>query len=186
MIVAYASASDVAALCRNILGAASAFGSTTCPSSTQVDTWLTTGCSVIETKLAGCGGYGPIPTSSAAYGLAQQANAAYGGWWAERSRTIGGVNAGERTRADMLKKDFFDLLDMLCAMDLGSVGVPLTSNGVHPRIHAGGISIDGKRTRENDSDRVTPRMVRGMFGNAEALDAGDKGSTGGDKQAHTN
>jgi hypothetical protein len=181
--MAYASASDVAVLVRNIMGTSASFDSATCPTLTQVNTWLTTGCGVINTKIAQYG-YGPIPTSSEAYGLAQQANAAYGAWWTERSRTLSTVRAEERTRADMFKKDFFDLLDLLCEIDLGSVGVA-KSSGVKPRVHAGGISVDGKDTLEQDTDRVTPRFKRGMFGNPEAVDAGDLGTQGGDPQEHT-
>lgn len=176
--MAYAAASDVAILTRNLLGSASEYDTSTSPTLVSINTWLSSGCSVINTKI-GQLGYGAIPTSSEAFGLAQAANANYGAWEAERSRTMAAIRADERTRADMFKRDFEFHLDMLCEMDLGSLGVSKTR-----RVVAGGIKVSTKDTREADTDRVTPRFTRGGFDNPDARDAGSKGAQSGDPQAH--
>ncbi len=160
--MAYASASDVSALTRNLIGAASAFDTSTCPTLAQVNVWLSTGCAVINSRLAGMG-YGTIATTSAAYEVAQQANACYAAWFAERSRQNARTSADERGRADIFKTDFEDLMEILLSLDLSQNGVTQTS-----RAYAGGISLSDKDSIESDTDRVIPRFARGMFGNSEA------------------
>ena len=96
--MAYASASDVAALCRNLANGGSTFDATTCPNGSQVNVWLSTGCAVINSRVQGMG-YTPPLTGTAAE-VAQQANACYAAWFAERSRHNARTTADERTRAD--------------------------------------------------------------------------------------
>lgn len=165
--MAYASSSDVGGLCRNLLGNLPDFTQSSSPTLTQVDSWLSSGCAVINSFLASHG-YGAIPAGAAAYGVAQQANALYAAWMAERSRINARVSADERTRADMLKKDMEYHLDLLKMMDLSQAGVSQTS-----RVYAGGISKADKSTVEGDSDRVVPRFRRGMFSNKDARSPGD-------------
>ena len=161
--MAYASASDVAALTRNLLGPATEYDDlSTCPTLSQVTAWLSSGCSLINSKL-GSENLGPIPQSSGAYDLAKEVNALFAAWMAERSRTNARIAADERTRADMLKKDFESLLDMLTGLDLSFMGVgELTTTGT---AYAGGISISDKSSVEGDADRVKPRFERDMFRN---------------------
>ena len=165
--MAFASSSDVAALCRNLVSGASDFSTSTSPTQAQVNAWLSSGCAVITLRLNGMG-YGALSSGTAAYELAGQINALYAAWLAERSRINARTTADERTRADMLRKDFDDNLKILIGADLSRAGVSQT--GV---AYAGGISADDKDTQEADSDRVNPRFVRGMFANPEALDAAD-------------
>lgn len=162
--MAYAAASDVSALTRNLIGGASelTFTVATCPTLAQVNVWLTTGCAVINSRLAGIG-YDPIPSGTAPYEVAQQANACYAAWFAERSRQNARTSADERARADIFKEDFETLMEILLDMDLSQSGVVQTS-----RAYAGGISVSDKDTVEEDPDRVQPRFVRGMFANSEA------------------
>ena len=160
--MAYASASDVAGLTRNLIAPGSTFTTSTSPTLASVNGWLSAGSALIDTRLASAG-YGPIPAGNVAYDLAVQANAAFGAWWAERSRTNARVATNERTRADYFKKDFNDLMDVLLALDLSRGGVSQTSVA-----YAGGQSVADKDTVEADGDRVQPRFVRGMFENPEA------------------
>ena len=158
--MAYAAASDVAALVRNVLGAnASSFTSSTCVTDTQVNVWLSTGCALIEAEIGGLG-YSAIPTSSQAYGLAQQINAVYAAWMVERRFTTQTIQAGERTRADLFKKDFTDLLAELKKLPLSRLGVSQTSVA-----YAGGISSSDKQTVAADGDRTGDRFWRGQFKN---------------------
>ena len=163
--MAYASASDVIALCRNLVGSASGFDTSTSPTLTQVNVWLSSGCAMINAVL-GSYGYDPIPTSSAAYDLALEANALYAAWLAERSRINARITSDERTRADMFKRDFEYHLDWLSALDLSALGVTQTSAGGRP--YAGGISRADKDTVNADADRVPARFARGAFRNKEA------------------
>lgn len=157
--MAYASASDVAALTMNLVGGQYTYDVSTSPTITQVNVWLSTGCALIEATV-GARGFGSIPPSSPAWGIAQQANALYGAWFAERSRTLARVSADERTRAEMFKKDFQETLKMLAEMDLARLGVSQTS-----LVYAGGISQADKDEVASDEDRVTPRFVRDMLTN---------------------
>lgn len=161
--MAYAAASDVAALVRNIIAPSASFTSSTCVTDTQVAAWLSTGCAVIEAQLGGRG-YSAIPATSAAYGVAQQANAIYAAWMVERRFTTQTLQPGERTRADKFKEDFEGLMDTLMELPLSRLGVSQTSVA-----YAGGISSSDKQTVAADGDRVGDRFWRGQFRNPLAL-----------------
>ncbi len=155
--MAYAVSSCVAALCRNLVSGASDFSSSTSPTDSQVNGWLSSGYSFINVQLSSKG-YGVVPASSAAYELAAQANALYGAWLAERSRTNARTSADERGRADMMKDDFDAQMKVLLDIDLSRMGVSQTSTA-----YMGGQSIADKDSVESNSDRVLPRFTRGMF-----------------------
>lgn len=178
--MAYASASDVGALCRNLLGAASGFDTSTSPTLTQVTAWLSSGCALINAAI-GEYGYEPIPTTSAAYDLAAETNALYGAWLAERSRINARIAADERTRADMFRRDFEYHLDWLTGLNLSVLGVTQLSSAARP--YAGGISRSDKSAVESDTDRVAPRFARGQFRNTEAGEGGMP-SVATDPQVH--
>ena len=168
--MAYANASQVYAHVFSLVKPASEFDANTCPSLAEVNIWLTGGCAVINAHLAGAG-YGAIPTTSAAYDLATAANALYGAWMAERSRVNARVSAGERTRADMFKRDFEFHLEQLLTLDLSRTGVTQTSVAF-----AGGISKASKDSYNSDTDRVPGRFKRGMFRNPESGNSLDSAS----------
>lgn len=170
--MAYASASDVANLCRNLLGSSESFNSSTSPTLFAITTWLSSGCGIINATI-GSRNFGAIPVDNPAYDVAAETNALYAAWMAERSRTNARVAADERTRADMLKKDFTDHLALLRLFDYASLGM---SEERGSDVYAGGISKSDKRMAESDGDRVLPRFARDMFDNPEAMDAGDKGT----------
>ena len=178
--MAYCSASDVGILCHNLLGKAGEFDTSTCPTLTAITMWLSTGCGLINMALAGEGYSTPIPTSSEAYDVARQANALYGAWMAERSRLNSRTATDERTRADMFKKDFYDMLKQLIDSNLALAGVSSQSQG---RPYAGGISVSDKAAVESDTDRVKSRFNRGQFRNPQAAEPG--GTDSGDPQAPT-
>lgn len=164
--MSYASSSDVGILTPHLLGTASDFTTSTSPTLAAVNSWLSSGCAIINGKLA-AHGYGAIPTGNAIYGIAQQAEALYGAWWAERSRLSARVSRDENTRDTAFRKDFFDMLNQLVSIDLTTVGV--TRTNAPPSDYGGGISVADKETNEADSDVVKPRFGRGLFGNTDAL-----------------
>lgn len=159
---AYASASDVAALCRNLLGPEPNFSDATSPNQAQISAWISSGCAVINANLASRN-YGAIPQTSVAWDMARDINALYAAWMAERSRTLTRVTNDERTRADMFKRDFNDQLQQMMRLDFSTLGVIQTGG-----VYAGGISAADKDRQESDTDRVAPRFVRGM-GRDESL-----------------
>lgn len=167
--MAYASASDVSSLVPHLLGdTASAFDNTsTSPTLDQVNAWLSSGCSLINSKLA-TKGYDAIGATAPAYEFARQANTLYVAWMAERSRLSARVSKQENTRGDVFKDDFEDMLEMLIGLDLSRMGVSRSYKP--PENYAGGISQSDKEDYEADSDRIAPRFARGMFKNAETQD----------------
>jgi hypothetical protein len=175
--MAYASACDVAALCRNLLGNASNFESSTSPNVTQINMWLSAGCALINTTIFGRNYTQAVPPNSAAYDFIAMANAQYAAWMAERSRTLASVQASERTRGDMFKRDFNDSLALIKTLSLGQAGVSQQSN-----VYTGGISQADKQAEESNQDRVAARFVRGQMTDQAAPREGDLGSTYADPQ----
>ena len=157
--MAYASACDVSSLTRSILGSSASFDANTCPTSTQVSAWLSTGCAIIEAGLAEQG-YGAIPNTSVAYGLAQQVNALWAAAFVEESRLNAIITDTQRTRGEMFMRQAEKMLDRLVALDLSRMGV--AQAGVP---YAGGISVSDKQSVAANSDRVGSRFVRGQFRN---------------------
>ena len=174
--MSYASASDVSVLTPHLLNGASVFDTSTSPTLATVNVWLSSGCAIINTKLA-THGYGAIPAGNVVYGLAQQAEASYAAWWAERSRLSARVARDENTRDTAFRKDFFSLLDQLALMDLSLLGISRINISSAGYAYAGGISVSDKDANASDSDIVQPRFARDMFSNAEVLaPAGTSGS----------
>lgn len=153
--MAYASASDVESLTRNLLGSSAEFDSSTSPTAIQVEAWLSSGCAAVEGYLGGT-----VAGTSFAYDLAKQANALFAAWMAERSRINTRVSSDERTRADMFKRDFDAILEILGDMDLADLGIDANTTS---SAWAGGISRSDRQTYISDTDRVPPRFYRGQF-----------------------
>lgn len=156
--MAYASASDVAALCRNLLGAASNFDNSTSPNIAQINAWLSAGCALINTTIFGRNFNQAVPLGSAVYEFMTMANAQFAAWQAERSRTLASVQATERTRADMFKNDFKESLALIDTLGLGQAGVGQSSN-----VYMGGQTLADKALDAGDTDMVKDRFVRGMM-----------------------
>lgn len=158
--MAYASTSDVAALCPQLLGGEANFGPSTSPTDTQVDTWLSTGCGVLESHLSSWG-YDPPPGSdTSAWAYLRYLNAVYAAAMAELSLMNVSLSPEERTRAEYLRDLFWNELERLRALDLSSLGLTKSSRRV---IYAGGVSQTEKDSWDEDTDRVPPRFRRGQF-----------------------
>lgn len=157
--MAYSSASQVAALTRNLIAPSKAFTLSTCPTLTEVNAWLSSGCSLIEMKLAGCGYSVPAASGTLIYDHLAHLNAIYAAAWAHNSRMSATVTADERTLGDRYLSTFKEELGMLCENDLTQVGLSRVSNR---DLYAGGISVSDKQAQESDTDRVKPRFSRSM------------------------
>ena len=165
--MSYSSASDVASLAPHLVSGASTFDTSTSPTLNSVNAWLSSGCAIINSKLASIG-YSAIPTNSAAYEFARQAEALFGAQMAERSRLSARVSDDENSRSGVFKKDFDSLLGMLVSMDLSRMGV--TRGNKPPANWAGGIDVTDKDTNADDDTIVQSRFKRGAFRNVEVLE----------------
>lgn len=159
--MAYASASHVAAFCQNLLSPESTFMASTSPTLTEVNLWLSSGCAIIETKIAGMGYVTPVPGNSTIYSWVQQLNAYYAVAQAEYSRTNVVIAAGERTRGQQFDKMFWDGLGQLERLELSSAGLENDSGGGY--LYGGGISQSDKDVDAQNTDKVQPRFRRGQF-----------------------
>jgi len=158
--MAYASGCDVGAFCRNLLGAAGPnFTDDTNPTLLAVDTWLSSGCAVLETKLKSRGYSTPVASTVSAYGWLTNLNALYAAARAEMSMTTVGLRVGERTRGQVFDKMFWDELERMLEMDLTMAGIARSATGT---VYVGGIGVADKDSYEDDSDRVSPRFGRGV------------------------
>jgi hypothetical protein len=158
----YCTACDVYALVKNLILPSGSFDANTCPTLNDINSFISSGCSVIETDLADAG-FGAIPLGSMPYGMATTINAYFAAWEAESSRLSAMVQAGERTRADVFFKNWNAMLTILSTRDLSRAGVPAQSGA-----YAGGISRSDKAAVSGNSDRVAPRFSRGMGHNPAA------------------
>lgn len=158
--MAYSSASDVSSLCRNLIAPSKAFTLSTCPTLTEVNSWLSSGCSLIELKLGSCG-YGlPAASGTVIYDHLSHLNTIYAAGWAHNSRMTATVTADERTVGDRYLMAFDKEIGNLCEYDLTLVGLSRVGSR---DLYAGGISVSDKQRQENLPDRVSPRVSRGMF-----------------------
>lgn len=158
--MAYASASNAAALCQNVLSGASNFSTSTSPALAAVNVWLTSGCAVLESTLAGWGYNVPPGSNTAAYGWLADLNALYAAAKVELSRTNITLGPGERTRGQVFEQMFWDGLDRMRGQDLSRAGLARSSDG---RLYVGGVSVDDKDIWDEDTDRVRPRFRRDQF-----------------------
>ena len=171
---AYASASDVAMLCRNLLGPEHAFSQSSSPSLLSVNTWLSSGCSIIESKIAGAGYAVPIVQGTTLYQWLSDLNAMFAVSRAEMSRINVTLNSGERTRGQLFEEMFWKQLDTLVtSIDLTTIGGVTNSSGnsiLGQTMWVGGTSVASKDTYKDDTDRVKPKFSVGMFNLPGTLD----------------
>lgn len=156
----YCAASDVAGLCKNILGGEATFTSSTSPNVQAVNAWITTGCAVIDTHLSSAGYTVPVASGTVVFGMLTRCNTLYTVARVEESRTNVTLSKDERTRAQVFDEQFGNCLGALLGMDLTLAGLTRTSTA---KIYAGGISVTDKQNQEADTDRVTPRFMRDQF-----------------------
>jgi len=158
--MAYASASNVAPYCQNILGEFSNFTNSTCPTIKEVNAWLSSGCAVINTKILGMG-YGVPASGTTIFEALRDCNALFAAARVELSRTNVTLAPRERTRGQVFEEMARTCAcSVLAAGDLTLVGLTRTSSG---KLYVGGVSVTQKQTEESDTDRVEPRISRGAF-----------------------
>lgn len=158
--MAYASASDVAAMCSQLVSGENNFTSTTLPTITQVERWLSSACAIIESILQSRGYGVPVSATATIYDWIIDLNATYAASKAEMMRTNVIIGMGEKTKGMLYSKQFWDDIEKLKTIDLTQTGIGRSS--IAP-IYTGGISIADKDAREDDTDRVQPRFKRGQF-----------------------
>ncbi len=156
----YSSASHVSGLCANLLSGASNFSTSSSPTLSAVNNWLSSGCSVIESYLSSYRYTTPVASTAAAYNWLENLNTLYAAAMAETSRTNITLGPGERTRGRVMLDQFWTELKEMVKLDLTSMGVTRSSDGA---LYVGGISIADKETYEDDTDRVAPKFTKGMF-----------------------
>lgn len=160
--MAYATTSNVAKLCLNLADGWIDFTTETKPAISDVQTWLSSGCSIIETKLSSWGYSTPVPTTSALYDYIRDLNTFYAAARAEMSRMTATTMPGERTRGQVFDRMFWDNLHRLEEMHLsgGLVGAGLTVSSTAGEIYVGGISETDKEVYSDNTDYVEPRFKR--------------------------
>lgn len=165
--MAYASASTVSGLTKNLLGGEPTFTTSTCPTIYEVNQWLSSGCSIIESTLAGCRYTVPVAAGATIYDWIVSLNALYAAAYAEMSRSNVTLSPGERTRGQVMLEQFDAQLKRLCEGDLTNAGLSRATNA---QLYAGGISVADKQRQESDDDRVNPRFGRRMFSFPDTID----------------
>lgn len=168
--MSYSSASSVASLTRNLTGNKQ-YSTSTCPTINEVNQWLSSGCAIIESRLAGCDYSVPVTGGTAAYDWLGQLNTLYAAAWAEMSRTTATLEPNQATKGQIFLEEFWNQLDMLCKGDLTLAGLSLVSAG-RGAIYAGGTMVSEKRIWERDSGRVKSRFSRRMFRTPGTLEPG--------------
>lgn len=163
--MAYASASDVAALCQSLLGPNANFTTSTSPTLTEVSSWLSGGCAILEAKIASRGYAIPVTAATTAYDWIKDLNALYAAAKAESSRTAATVSVTERTRGQVFMKDFWDQLKQLISVDMTMMGL---ERDAEVPVYVGGIDQDEKDDRADGM--VAPRFRRGQFKFTGTLD----------------
>lgn len=156
----FCAASDVSIMVKNILGDEPIFSTSTSPNVKAVNSWITTGCGVIELQLASRGYSVPVASTALAFEMLKRCNALWVAARVEESRTNITLAPGERTRGQVFHEQFGECMDTLLKNDLTFAGVSRSAVG---QPYAGGISVADKQSNESNTDRVKPRFMRGQF-----------------------
>jgi hypothetical protein len=158
----YCSASNTASFCTDILAGKTQFDNTTDPTLTQINMWLSSGCAVIESKLASYRYVVPVAQGTVAYDMLSDLNALYAAARAEMTKAVATLQLGERTKGQVLDKMFWDELNQLCQTDLTYAGVQRNTGQVG-KLYAGGTNRADVDMRKNDSSTVKSRIQRDQF-----------------------
>jgi len=163
IVSTYAATSDVADLCRSLLGSEVDFSGTSIPSASAVVNWLADGYSIVNAQLANAGYATPAASTSGIYPHLKQLNALYAAGFAELSRVNTTVGPGERTRGQVFLDMFWKQCAMLDVYATGGDAGGLATDTSMGSIYAGGTSVATKATYTSNTDRVVPRFKREMF-----------------------
>lgn len=159
----YASASDVALHCPEVVTSGCNFSDTSHPTLTQVERFLDMGYSRINARLAARGHGTPVGATAAVYDELVGLEALYAGARVQMARMSSRLGPRERAKGEVLMERFDKELDRLMGLDLSRAGVGVVSAG---KLYAGGISKADKTGYEDDTDRVAPRFKREQFAHA--------------------
>lgn len=165
--MAFCSASDVSAYTPNLLNGQPNFSDSSVPTLTQVNSWLSSGCAIIVSRLSACGFSAPT-SGTDAYNMLADLNALFGAARAELARTNVQISVDSRTRGQVFEAAFKKGLDDFLAMNLEELGLTSTYTQYG---YVGGISQDDKDTVNDDSDRIPNRWSKGQWDNPDS--AGD-------------
>lgn len=113
--MAYAAASDVAALAPDLLSGASAFSTSSSPTLAEVEAWLSAGSAWLNAQIMSLGYTAPDP--ELASDVLRIPNALYATMLAEQSRSMPTTSFGERTRGSIFEKLFADSLKTVLKLD---------------------------------------------------------------------
>jgi hypothetical protein len=166
-VYTYAATSDVADLCRSLLGSEYPdFESNSTPCASAVVNWLGDGYAIINAQLAAQGYVTPVASTIGLYQHLKQMDTLYAAGFAELSRVNVTVGPGERTRGQVYLDMFWKQCEMLEKYIGGGGG---GASGMVPdatlagTIYTGGTSVADHDANEAATDRVTPRFKRDMF-----------------------
>jgi hypothetical protein len=137
------------------------FSPTSWPTKAQVESFLSAGCAIIETRLEAAGYSTPVGAAITISSLVANLETLYGAAQAESVQLSARISATERTRAHFFEERFNKGLDKLVGMDLSRAGLTHTTKTVIT-----GTSISEKEAVDDDKDRVTPRFRRDQFRHA--------------------
>ena len=166
--MAYSTCARLLALIPNLTNNSASIdsmGADVFPGSAALVNFLSSGCSIINTKIRSLGFAPPAGATSEIYDYLSQLEAQYGAWQAEAARSSPRIAQGERTRADQFKRSFEDGLKLLETMDLSRSGLGIDST---TDWYIGGVSQAEKNLVESDTDRVPYRFKKGQFENKNA------------------
>jgi len=119
----YGSVAGVEALIPAVAG--SGFDGSSTPTSTEIDTWLDEGYSLINAALSGAGYSIPVSASADAYELLTALENLYGAAYALRAYGMETHHDEQENTSEVYLKDFRTRLKDLVAMDLTGMGVTL-------------------------------------------------------------
>ena len=166
--MSYSTCAMVAARIPNLINGASTlddFDDSIRPASSEIRTFMSGGCALIEAKLAAIGFSAP-GSGGVLSDYLGDIEADYAAWRSELSRSSPRTAKGERSRADDFRKAYEAALRQLDKMDLGMLGFTrLQAAG--SGWYAGGVSVADKQAVESNADRVDPAFERGKFANPE-------------------
>jgi hypothetical protein len=161
--MAYSTCQRVAGMISNLLNGASSFdelGTAIRPASADLIRFMSSGCALIETTITSMG-YTPR-TGTAIDDMLADIEATYTAARAEAARASPRTAAGERTRADMYRREYRGMIDDLKMIDLSRLGFAYDG-----KWYVGGISKSEKQAVASNTDRVDPRFSRDQFRNRE-------------------
>lgn len=167
---AYASSSDVAAFCSNLITGASDFSASTVPTQSMVEHWISAASAMIDNSIGSRGFSPPTDATSDAWLWLRDLCTYYATGMAEMARSNVRLAPGERTRGQQFMQMWKDGMKEIRETDISATGLTYANRG-----YVGGISVSDKESVVSDSDRESMRFSREMFDNPKAPAKGEGG-----------